>query len=100
MECPDRHLINLSIDRAQNLADEMIETPNRVTVSYSFPWAWVPRGQVLNCFLACYFLFLYSINPTAIWILFDMAICYSLAFSPLPCINQCASCSLCQCASP
>ncbi|NXR78169.1 DDX17 helicase, partial [Pycnonotus jocosus] len=32
MECPDRHVINLSIDRAQNLADEMIETPERVTI--------------------------------------------------------------------
>ncbi|NWV33689.1 DDX17 helicase, partial [Grantiella picta] len=30
--CPDRHEINLSIDMAQNFADEMIETPERVTV--------------------------------------------------------------------
>ncbi|XP_053808808.1 putative ATP-dependent RNA helicase TDRD12 [Vidua chalybeata] len=31
-ECPDRHRINLSIDTAQNTADEMIETPERVTI--------------------------------------------------------------------
>ncbi|NWZ62224.1 DBP2 helicase, partial [Acrocephalus arundinaceus] len=31
MECPDRHQINL-IDTAQNIADEMIETPERVTI--------------------------------------------------------------------
>ncbi|NXM11340.1 DDX17 helicase, partial [Ploceus nigricollis] len=31
-ECPDRHQINLSIDTAQNIADEMIETPERVTI--------------------------------------------------------------------
>uniref|UniRef100_A0A8C3NQ66 RNA helicase n=1 Tax=Cyanoderma ruficeps TaxID=181631 RepID=A0A8C3NQ66_9PASS len=31
-ECPDRHQINLSIDMAQNVADEMIETPERVTI--------------------------------------------------------------------
>ncbi|NXL80913.1 DDX17 helicase, partial [Leptocoma aspasia] len=31
-ECPDRHQINLSIDAAQNIADEMIETPERVTI--------------------------------------------------------------------
>ncbi|NXB71899.1 DDX17 helicase, partial [Donacobius atricapilla] len=31
-ECPDRHQINLSIDEAQNFADEMIETPERVTI--------------------------------------------------------------------
>ncbi|NXT70828.1 DBP2 helicase, partial [Chaetops frenatus] len=31
-ECPDRHQINLSIDVAQNIADEMIETPERVTI--------------------------------------------------------------------
>ncbi|NXC82297.1 DDX17 helicase, partial [Cercotrichas coryphoeus] len=31
-ECPDRHQINLSIDMAQNIADEMIETPERVTI--------------------------------------------------------------------
>ncbi|NXB14000.1 DBP2 helicase, partial [Rhagologus leucostigma] len=30
--CPDRHQINLSIDMAQNIADEMIETPERVTI--------------------------------------------------------------------
>ncbi|NXH95655.1 DDX17 helicase, partial [Pachycephala philippinensis] len=30
--CPDRHQINLSIDLAQNIADEMIETPKRVTI--------------------------------------------------------------------
>ncbi|NXR49570.1 DDX17 helicase, partial [Hippolais icterina] len=30
-ECPDRHQINL-IDTAQNVADEMIETPERVTI--------------------------------------------------------------------
>ncbi|NXO06948.1 DDX17 helicase, partial [Oriolus oriolus] len=30
--CPDRHQINLSIDMAQNFADEMIETPERVTI--------------------------------------------------------------------
>ncbi|NWR48144.1 DBP2 helicase, partial [Regulus satrapa] len=30
--CPDRHRINLSIDAAQNIADEMIETPERVTI--------------------------------------------------------------------
>ncbi|NXK68473.1 DDX17 helicase, partial [Sylvietta virens] len=31
MECPDRHQIN-SIDTAQNIADEMIETPERVAI--------------------------------------------------------------------
>ncbi|NXO83713.1 DBP2 helicase, partial [Sitta europaea] len=31
-KCPDRHQINLSIDTAQNIADEMIETPERVTI--------------------------------------------------------------------
>ncbi|NXO72226.1 DDX17 helicase, partial [Phainopepla nitens] len=31
-ECPDRHQINLSIDMAQNITDEMIETPERVTI--------------------------------------------------------------------
>ncbi|NWR12404.1 DBP2 helicase, partial [Paradoxornis webbianus] len=31
-ECPDRHQINSSIDMAQNIADEMIETPERVTI--------------------------------------------------------------------
>ncbi|NXY32913.1 DBP2 helicase, partial [Pomatorhinus ruficollis] len=31
-ECPDRHQINSSIDMAQNMADEMIETPERVTI--------------------------------------------------------------------
>ncbi|NWW38006.1 DDX17 helicase, partial [Panurus biarmicus] len=31
-ECPDRHQINLSIDTAQSIADEMIETPERVTI--------------------------------------------------------------------
>ncbi|NWX54011.1 DDX17 helicase, partial [Promerops cafer] len=31
-ECPDRHQINLSIDMVQNIADEMIETPERVTI--------------------------------------------------------------------
>ncbi|NWT09075.1 DBP2 helicase, partial [Vireo altiloquus] len=30
--CPDRHQINLSVDMAQNIADEMIETPERVTI--------------------------------------------------------------------
>ncbi|NXC61287.1 DBP2 helicase, partial [Aleadryas rufinucha] len=30
--CPDRHRINLSIDMAQNIEDEMIETPERVTI--------------------------------------------------------------------
>ncbi|NXU34419.1 DBP2 helicase, partial [Drymodes brunneopygia] len=30
--CPDRHEINLSIDMAQNIADEMIETRERVTI--------------------------------------------------------------------
>ncbi|NXE68287.1 DDX17 helicase, partial [Calcarius ornatus] len=30
--CPDRHQINLSIDTAQNIAAEMIETPERVTI--------------------------------------------------------------------
>ncbi|NXE00854.1 DBP2 helicase, partial [Chaetorhynchus papuensis] len=30
--CPDRHQINLSIDMAQNIADEMIATPDRVTI--------------------------------------------------------------------
>ncbi|NXN82308.1 DBP2 helicase, partial [Bombycilla garrulus] len=30
--CPDRHQINLSMDMAQNIADEMIETPEYVTV--------------------------------------------------------------------
>ncbi|NXC06008.1 DBP2 helicase, partial [Orthonyx spaldingii] len=30
--CPDRHKINLSIDMAQNITDEMIETPERVTI--------------------------------------------------------------------
>ncbi|NWV68845.1 DDX17 helicase, partial [Malurus elegans] len=30
--CPDRHQINSSIDMAQNIADEMIETPERVTI--------------------------------------------------------------------
>ncbi|XP_017596474.1 PREDICTED: putative ATP-dependent RNA helicase TDRD12 isoform X1 [Corvus brachyrhynchos] len=30
--CPDRHQINLSTDMAQNTADEMIETPDRVTI--------------------------------------------------------------------
>ncbi|NWT60839.1 DDX17 helicase, partial [Erythrocercus mccallii] len=32
MECPDRHQINVSIDTAQNIADEMIETRERVTI--------------------------------------------------------------------
>ncbi|NXR65124.1 DDX17 helicase, partial [Rhadina sibilatrix] len=32
MECPDRHQINLSIDMAQSIADEMIETRERVTI--------------------------------------------------------------------
>ncbi|NXH53624.1 DDX17 helicase, partial [Rhabdornis inornatus] len=31
-ECPDRHQINLSIDTAENITDEMIETPERVTI--------------------------------------------------------------------
>ncbi|NXQ64269.1 DDX17 helicase, partial [Anthoscopus minutus] len=31
-ECPDRHQIYLSIDTAQNIADEMIETRERVTI--------------------------------------------------------------------
>ncbi|OWK58134.1 putative ATP-dependent RNA helicase TDRD12 [Lonchura striata] len=31
-ECPDRHQINLSIDMAQNIADEMIETLECVTI--------------------------------------------------------------------
>uniref|UniRef100_A0A8D2M1J9 RNA helicase n=1 Tax=Zonotrichia albicollis TaxID=44394 RepID=A0A8D2M1J9_ZONAL len=31
-ECPDRHQINLSVDMAQNIAAEMIETPERVTI--------------------------------------------------------------------
>ncbi|NXP60761.1 DBP2 helicase, partial [Chloropsis cyanopogon] len=31
-ECPDRHQINLSTDMAQNIADEMIETPERVAI--------------------------------------------------------------------
>ncbi|NXD22964.1 DBP3 helicase, partial [Spelaeornis formosus] len=31
-ECPDRHQINLSIDMAQKITDEMIETPERVTI--------------------------------------------------------------------
>ncbi|NWH92115.1 DDX17 helicase, partial [Aegithalos caudatus] len=31
-ECPDRHQINLSIDTAQNIAEEMIETRERVTI--------------------------------------------------------------------
>ncbi|NXS16364.1 DBP2 helicase, partial [Mystacornis crossleyi] len=30
--CPDRHQINLSIDMAQNIADEMTETPERVII--------------------------------------------------------------------
>ncbi|NXY55410.1 DBP2 helicase, partial [Callaeas wilsoni] len=30
--CPDRHQINLSIDMAQNITDEMIETPERVII--------------------------------------------------------------------
>ncbi|NWT89135.1 DBP2 helicase, partial [Lanius ludovicianus] len=30
--CPDRHQINLSTDMALNIADEMIETPDRVTI--------------------------------------------------------------------
>ncbi|NXB03003.1 DDX17 helicase, partial [Cnemophilus loriae] len=30
--CPDRHEINFSVDMAQNIADEMIETPERVTI--------------------------------------------------------------------
>ncbi|NWV52858.1 DBP2 helicase, partial [Daphoenositta chrysoptera] len=30
--CPDRHKINLSIDMAQNFADEIIETPEHVTI--------------------------------------------------------------------
>ncbi|NXE86646.1 DDX17 helicase, partial [Menura novaehollandiae] len=30
--CPDRHQINLSIDMAQNIPDEMMETPERVTI--------------------------------------------------------------------
>ncbi|NWI78180.1 DBP2 helicase, partial [Dryoscopus gambensis] len=30
--CPDRHQVNLSIDTGQNIADEMIETPERVTI--------------------------------------------------------------------
>lgn len=56
-ECPDRHQINLSMDTAQNIAAEMIETPERVTVSYSFPWAWVPRETGLKQLVACYFFF-------------------------------------------
>ncbi|XP_066050679.1 putative ATP-dependent RNA helicase TDRD12 [Chamaea fasciata] len=31
-ECPDRHQVNSSIDMAQNVADEMIETPESVTI--------------------------------------------------------------------
>ncbi|XP_063267001.1 putative ATP-dependent RNA helicase TDRD12 [Prinia subflava] len=31
-ECPDRHQINLAIDTAQNMAAEMIETPERVAI--------------------------------------------------------------------
>ncbi|NXO94002.1 DDX17 helicase, partial [Certhia brachydactyla] len=31
-ECPDRHRVNLSIDMAQNIVDEMIETPQRVAI--------------------------------------------------------------------
>ncbi|NXI08836.1 DDX17 helicase, partial [Irena cyanogastra] len=31
-ECPCRHQINLSMDTAQNIADEVIETPERVTI--------------------------------------------------------------------
>ncbi|NXR27461.1 DDX17 helicase, partial [Cinclus mexicanus] len=31
-ECPDRHQINLSLDMAQNITGEMIETPERVTI--------------------------------------------------------------------
>lgn len=94
MECPDRHLINLSIDRAQNLADEMIETPERVTVSY-FSLGLGTKRTGLKQLLSMLLHFLYSINPAAIRLLLFMAICYSLAFSPLPCINQCARCSLC-----
>ncbi|NWI59473.1 DBP2 helicase, partial [Calyptomena viridis] len=30
--CPDRHQINLSIDMAQNIPDEMIKTPEHVTI--------------------------------------------------------------------
>ncbi|NWV81994.1 DDX17 helicase, partial [Dasyornis broadbenti] len=30
--CPDRHEVNLSVDMAQNFADEMIETLERVTI--------------------------------------------------------------------
>ncbi|NXA13720.1 DBP2 helicase, partial [Sapayoa aenigma] len=30
--CPDRHQINLSIDTAQNIPDEMIKTPEHVTI--------------------------------------------------------------------
>ncbi|NXB55643.1 DBP2 helicase, partial [Struthidea cinerea] len=30
--CPDRHQINLATDMAQNIADEMVETPDRVTI--------------------------------------------------------------------
>ncbi|NXK33448.1 DDX17 helicase, partial [Piprites chloris] len=30
--CPDRHRINVSIDMAQNIPDEMIKTPERVTI--------------------------------------------------------------------
>ncbi|NXU98222.1 DDX17 helicase, partial [Cettia cetti] len=32
MKCPDRHQVNLSIDTAQNIADEMIETRERVAI--------------------------------------------------------------------
>ncbi|KAM7011168.1 putative ATP-dependent RNA helicase TDRD12 [Passerculus sandwichensis] len=31
-ECPDRHQINSSVDMAQSIAAEMIETPERVTI--------------------------------------------------------------------
>ncbi|XP_032925580.1 putative ATP-dependent RNA helicase TDRD12 isoform X2 [Catharus ustulatus] len=31
-ECPDRHQISFSIDMAQNIAAEMVETPERVTI--------------------------------------------------------------------
>ncbi|NWW71094.1 DBP2 helicase, partial [Climacteris rufus] len=30
--CPDRHQINVSIDMAQSIPDEMLETPERVTI--------------------------------------------------------------------
>ncbi|NWY41606.1 DBP2 helicase, partial [Sylvia atricapilla] len=31
-ECPDRHQINSAVDMAQSIADEMIDTPERVTI--------------------------------------------------------------------